>query len=228
MSESVRPTARSVALTRADPPLVDPPSQTNSSFAALSSEGTSILRSSRSTREPRCGCSPEHAKDLDRDRDLEGRARRECGASVPRRTGAGAEILDEDRAGSREAAGERANRAREVCVFVPTARRRSRCRLARQSVDGRDRGGGAPVPVGDRRQGETGVALRQRDVEIERGPARADVLPGRDAPVEADDDRLRASGDTPCEAPERDLVRARRDEHRWRQGYGHGPMIAPR
>jgi hypothetical protein len=52
MSLSYSPSAPSSALTRADPPLVDPPSQTSSAFAALSSDGTSILRSSRSTVEP--------------------------------------------------------------------------------------------------------------------------------------------------------------------------------
>jgi hypothetical protein len=55
MSVWCNPTARTIAFTRADPPLVDPPSQVSSPLAALSSDGTSIFRSSRSTVEPGCG-----------------------------------------------------------------------------------------------------------------------------------------------------------------------------
>src|SRR5206468_136549 len=70
------------------------------------------------------------AHQLDGDRELQGRRRREAGARVPGRAGSRAEVLDEEAADPREAAAQRADRAGEGRFLVP-AQRGLRCARTR-------------------------------------------------------------------------------------------------
>ncbi len=104
-----------------------PTSSRRSTRAARSPSGRPSRRASaKAGREPRPRGrdAAQLAHQLDRDRELQRRGRREAGARVPGRAGSGAEVLDEDAADSREsgAPGERTVRA-SSCVLVAAERR---------------------------------------------------------------------------------------------------------
>jgi hypothetical protein len=67
----------------------------------------------------------------------------------------------------------------------------------------------------DRRDREANVTSRQLDGEVE-APS-AEFLLGDDAPVDADDDRLRSPRNAAGDAAEGDLVGCRGDQLGWRK-----------
>jgi hypothetical protein len=156
-------------------------------------------------------------EDLDRDRDLQRRCRREVRARVPRGTGPAAEILDEDPAGAAEGTSKATDRLCEARIST-TARRGARVCGAREPEDRPDDGGGTAAPTRDRGDGEPNIAAGKLDPEVE--PPSAEILLGRDPAADADDDPPRSARSAAGDSPERDLVRRRRDQLGWRKRRG--------
>lgn len=229
MSVSVSPSARMLALTRADPPLVEPPSQTSSWFAAVESEFTSTGGANG-----RAGCpAPVYRGERARPRPRSPPERGSCGKPclrVPGGADAVAKILDEDRASARKGTREGTDRACESGVLVAGERRGPRRGRARQAVhraDDRRRAAAAAVDSGHR---QSDVAPRQRNSEIE--PVSAHGFLGPQTFIDADENSPRSRSDAADQAAEGDLVRTRDDERgrggrrRRRERRRHTRMIA--
>jgi hypothetical protein len=155
------------------------------------------------------------AQDFERDRRLQRRRRREGNVFVPGGTGAAAQLLDEDRAGSRERLGESSDRPAESPIGVAPARRSPRLCGRREPEHRPHPRRRAATPTVDGRHGQHEIARRQLDVEVER-PSTPRQVPLRHNPaVQADQDQGRAARHATGNPPERDLVRRRGRQYGW-------------
>jgi len=200
ISVSQRPSARSVALTRAAPPLVDPPSQEELVRRLVVRRDEHLAEQQVETAATRRPASVSD-ENLDRDRNLERRGGREGGARVPRCTGAGAEILDENSRDAGKRTGEAAKLTGQPRILV-TARGRAGLAGSRQAEDRVDGRGGAPLVVDHGGHGQPQVPGRELDVEVEPGPAAEQVSLRHCSAVDADDDHHGPPRNTPGDPPE--------------------------
>ncbi len=162
--------------------------------------------------EPRAGgrLPANPSQHLHRDRQLQGRRRREAGAGIPGGAPAGAEVLDEGGRDPRVRARDPPDASPQSGIQGPPREaRRTSC--AREAVHGADPLGGAPAPGIHGDDADANVAGRevQREPEASRP---ADVSSSREVAVHVDANLSGSGEDAPGDSPEGHLSWRRRDE----------------